>query len=140
MLPQIVEKTTFPGQDPAFSCFGLFPLDGSGGLGGEVHQDAVDAGDFVGDAVRDMVQEGVGDFLNGGSHGVPGVDGADNGGPTLIAFAVLDAHALQIGHGDEVLPDLAGKAVLVELLPEDGIGLPQGLQTVTSDGTQAADP
>ena len=27
MLPQIVEKTTFPGQDPAFSCFGLFPLD-----------------------------------------------------------------------------------------------------------------
>ena len=25
-LPRIVEKATFPGQDPAFSHFGLFPL------------------------------------------------------------------------------------------------------------------
>ena len=82
-LPRIVETATFPGQDPDFSRFGLFPLNGSGGFGGEVEEDAVDAGDFGGDAVRDMVQEGVGDFFNGGGHGIPGIDGADDGGPAL---------------------------------------------------------
>ena len=38
----------------------LFPLDGADGLGGQVHQNAVDAFNFVGDAVGDVVQQGVG--------------------------------------------------------------------------------
>ena len=48
-----------------FEFFELFPLDGADGLGGQVHQDAVDTLDLVGDAVGDMVQQSVGDLLNG---------------------------------------------------------------------------
>ena len=54
-LPRIVEAATFPGQDPAFSRFGLFPLDRSRGLGREIIQDAVDAFDLGGDTADDAV-------------------------------------------------------------------------------------
>ena len=117
----------------------LFPLDGADGLGGQVHQDAVDALDLVGDPVGDLVQNLVGDLLDGGGHGIGGVDGADDGGPALVAALVLDTDGLDVGHGDEVLPDLLGQAALVELVTQDGIGLTQSLQTVAGDGTQAAD-
>ena len=121
------------------SGFYLLPLDGADGLGGQVHQNTVDALDLVGDAVGDLVQDLVGDLLDGGGHGIGGVDGTDDGGPALVAALVLDTDGLDVGHGDEVLPDLLGQAALVELLTQDGIGLTQGLQTVTGDGTQAAD-
>ena len=39
-----------------------FPLDGADGLGSEVEADAVDAVYLVGDAVGDMMEEGVGDL------------------------------------------------------------------------------
>ena len=93
----------------------------------------------MGDAVGDLVENLVGDLLDGGGHGVGGVDGADDGGPALVAALVLDADGLDVGHGDEVLPDLLSQAALVELVTQDGVGLAQGLQTVAGDGTQAAD-
>ena len=93
----------------------------------------------MGDPVGDLVQDLVGDLLDGGGHGIGGVDGADDGRPALVAALVLDTDGLDVGNGDEVLPDLLGQAALVELLAQDGVGLAQGLQTVTGDGTQAAD-
>ena len=67
----------------------------------------------------------VGDLLDGGGHGVGGVHRADDCRPALIALAVAHAHALEVGHGDEVLPYLAGKTVLVKLLSEDGVRFSQ---------------
>ena len=117
----------------------LLPLDRSDGLGRQVQADTVDAFHFVGDAVGDMVEERVGNFFDGGGHGVLGVDGTDDGGPALVAALVLHAHALDIGHGDEVLPHLAGQAVVGKFFTENGIGFTQGVETVPGDGTQAAD-
>ena len=63
-----METATFPGQDPDFLRFGLLPLDGSGGLGGQVIEDAVDAFDLGDDTLGDVVQQLIGDRLNGGGH------------------------------------------------------------------------
>ena len=117
----------------------LFPLDGTNGLGRQIQQNAVDALHLMGDAVGDVVEDLVGDLLDGCGHGVLGVDGADDGGPALVALLVANAHALDVGHGDEVLPYLLAEAVLVELLAEDGVGLTQGVESVAGDGAQATD-
>jgi len=119
--------------------FCLFPLNSADGLGGQVVEDAVDAVYLVGDTVGDVLQQLEGDVLNGCSHSIHGVDGADDCGPTLVALAVLDADRLHVGDSDKVLPYLAGKAVLIELLTEDGVSLTQGVETVAGDGTKAAD-
>ena len=79
----------------------------------------------------------IGDLFDGGGHGVLGVDGADDGGPAFVAALVLHANALDIGHSDEVLPDLFSQAVLVELFPQDGVSLTQSVESVAGDGTQA---
>lgn len=57
----------------------------------------------MGDAVGDMVQEGVGDLLDGGGHGVGGVHRADDCRPALIALAVAHADVLEVGHLDVAL-------------------------------------
>ena len=116
-----------------------FPLDGAGGLGREVVQYAVDALDLVRDTSDDLVQNGVGDLLDGGGHCVLGIDGADDGGPALVAAVVLHTDALDVGDGDEILPGLFCKAALVELIAQDGICLAQGVQTVARDGAKATD-
>ena len=56
-----------------FSRVKLFPLNRADRLGGEIHYDTVDTFDLMGDAVGDMVQEGIGYLLDGGGHGVGGV-------------------------------------------------------------------
>ena len=88
-----------------FGFFELFPLDGADGLGSQIHEDTVDALDLMGDAVGDVVQQSVGNLFDGGGHGVGGVHGADDGGPTLVTHLIAHANALHIGNGDEVLPD-----------------------------------
>ena len=61
---------------------GSLPLDGAGGLRGQVEEDAVDALDLGGDAGHDLMQNGVRDLLDGGGHGILGIHGADDGGYT----------------------------------------------------------
>lgn len=73
-LPRIVETATFPGQDPAFSHFGSFPLNRPSGLGGQVKHYAVDAVNLMRDAGGDVVEKRIGDLFDGGRHGVGGVD------------------------------------------------------------------
>ena len=99
----------------------LFPLDGAGGFRGEVVEDAVDAGDLSDDALGDVVEERVGDLLDGGSHRIAGVDGTDDDGPVPRALVVADTSGLVIGHDGEVLPYFALEAVLGKLLAEDGV-------------------
>ena len=70
------------------------PLNRSDRLGGEVHYDAVDTLDLMGDAVGDMMQEGVGDLLDGGGHGIGGVHRADDCRPSLITLSFSHAYAL----------------------------------------------
>ena len=105
----------------------LFPLDGAGGLGGEIEQHTVDALHLGSDAGRDVLQQVKGYIFHRGSHSVLGIDGADDDAPLIGALALADAHAFQVGDGGEVLPDLALQAVFGELLPQDGIGFTHGL-------------
>ena len=115
----------------------LFPLNRPDGLGGEVVEDAIDAGDLFCNPVGQKVQKGIGNFLDGRGHGVGRVDGAENCRPALITLAVLDAGALHVGHGDKILPDLACQAVFIEFLTQNGVGFPQRLEPVAGDGAQA---
>ena len=85
-----------------------------------------------------MLQEGKGHVLNSGRHGIPGVDRTDHDGPVVGALSVADAGGAEIGHDGEVLPDLAGQAVLCKLLPQDRVGLSHSFQAVTGDGADTA--
>ena len=93
----------------------------------------------MGDAVHKVAHEVEGTVLDGGAHGVGGVHGADDDRPLKGALAVLHAGGLEVGHDGEVLPDLALKTVLCKLLAEDRVGLADSFETVTRDGTGAAD-
>jgi len=57
------------------------PLDGAGGFRGEVVEHAVDARHLVDDALGDVVEQRVGNLLDGGGHGVAGVHGTNDDGP-----------------------------------------------------------
>ena len=93
----------------------------------------------MGDPVGDMVQQGVGDLLDGGGHSILGVNSTDDCGPAFVTALIADADALDIGDSDEVLPDLLCQTVLVELIAQDCVSLTQSVQAVAGDGTQAAD-
>ena len=62
------------------------------------------------------MQNVVGDLFDGGGHGVSGVDGADDCGPTLVAAVILNADGFNVGNSDEVLPRLLCKSADVKLL------------------------
>ena len=107
-----------------------FPLDGRGGLGAEVVEDAVDVGDFGEDAVGDLHEQGPLDLGDCGGHGVYGVHGADDDRPGVDALAVADAGARDGRHHCEILPHGLVQARLRELLAQDGVGLANGFQAV----------
>ena len=116
----------------------LLPLYGSAGLRRQIKEDAVDTLDLAGDTGGDVLEEVEGDIFHGGGHSVHGIDRADDDAPLLGTLIVPDAHRFQIGDSGKVLPNLALQAVFGKLLPEDGVGLPDGLQAVPGDGSQAA--
>ena len=92
----------------------LFPLDGADGLGSQVQQNAVDAGNFIRNSIGDLVENVIGDFFNRCGHGVAGIDGADDCGPAFVTLAVLDTDALEIRNSDEILPDLFAETAVVK--------------------------
>ncbi len=112
----------------------LFPLNGGAGLGGEVIEYAVDAGDLGGDASGDVLQQREGDVLDGGGHRVDGIDRAQDDGVGVGAGAVLHADRTEIGYDGEILPDLIRQPVLRKFLAQDGVRLAHGLQPVAGDG------
>ena len=91
------------------------------------------------DAVHDVLHHAEVQLGHLGGDGIHGVDGPDDDRPVEGTLAVDDAGGLDVGHYGEVLPDLALQAVLGEFLTEDGVGFPNGLQTVTGDRSKAAD-
>ena len=91
------------------------------------------------DAVHDVLHHAEVQLGHLGGDGIHGVDGPDDNRPVEGTLAVDDAGGLDVGHYGEVLPDLALQAVLGEFLTEDGVGFPNGLQTVTGDGADTAD-
>ena len=117
----------------------LFVLHRCWWFGCVVEEDSVDAGDFGGDALYQVVDEVVGQVLDGDFDDVDGVDGADDAGPVEGAFAVFDAGGFEIRDDGEILPDFAFEAVFGEFFTKDGIGFADGFQTVTGDGAGAAD-
>ena len=121
-----------------FRGFPLFVFHSCRGLRRVVEEDAVDAGDLGGDAHGKAVQKGRIQVLHGNFHDVHGVDGADYAGPVEGALAVLYAGGLEVRDYGKVLPYLALKAGLGELLAKDGVGLADGLQPVAGDGAYAA--
>ncbi len=78
-------------------------------------------------------------MLDGHFHNISGVDGADDAGPVEGALAVLDAGGLEVRNNGKVLPYLALKACLGELLAEDRVGFADCLEAVTRDRAYAAD-
>ncbi len=118
----------------------LFPFDGAGGFGGDVVDDAVDAGDFVDDAAADAGEEVVGEAGPVGGHEVFGGDGAE-GDDFLVGTAV--AHDADAFDGEEdgegLLGAFAEHAGGAQLVDEDGVGLAQGLQAIPGEGAEAAD-
>ncbi len=77
-------------------------------------------------------------ILHLGGHGIGGVDCADDDRPLEGSLAVADTGRLEVRYHGEVLPYLAGKARICELLAEDGVCLAYRLQAVSGDGTRAA--
>ena len=116
----------------------LFPLNRSCRLRSEVVENAVDACDLGGDTGGDLVKDRVGDLLDGGGHGILGVYGADDSGPSLISAFVLDTNALHVGNNNKVLPHLFCKTVLVELVAENCVCLAKSRKPVTCDSAKAS--
>ena len=83
-----------------FGYRGSFPLDRSDGLRGEIVEDAVDAFYLVGDAIGDLMQQGIGDLFDGSGHGVHGVDGTDDGGPAHVALFIAVPDFTSVGVRD----------------------------------------
>ena len=117
----------------------LFVLNRCRGLGSEIIEDAVDAGNLGDNALHQVVDQLCGQVLDSDLHDVGGVDGADDAGPVKCALAVFDAGGLEVRNDGEVLPYLAFEAVLCELLAEDSVGLADSFETVAGDGAGAAD-
>ena len=58
-----------------------FPLDCTGWFRSQIIQDPVYTGNLSNDPLSDMMQQIVGNLLNGGRHGIARVDGTDDYGP-----------------------------------------------------------
>ena len=104
------------------------PLNRPRRLGRQVVQHSVHAIHFVGDAVGNLLEEGEGHILHGGGHSIHRVDRTEDDRPGVGTLAVPDADGFQVGDDGEILPDLTGQPRLLELLPQDSIGFPNGFQ------------
>ena len=85
------------------------------------------------------MQNCIGDLFDGSSHSIGRIHSTDDGRPTLVAHFITDTNALDIGHSNKVLPHFACQTGVVKLFTQDGISLTQGVQSVSGNGTQAAD-
>ena len=116
----------------------LFPLDCACWLGSEVEEDTVDAGNFVCDAVCDVMKNCVGNLFYCGCHSVFCVDCSDDCRPALITAVVLDTYTLHIGYSNEVLPYLFCKAVVCKFFSENCVSFSECLKSVTCDRTETS--
>src|SRR5882724_2346304 len=118
----------------------LLPLDGAGGFGGDVQDDAVDVADLVGDAGGDAGEEVVREAAPVGGHGVLAADRAEDHRVAVGAAVALHAYRADVGQQDyRELPDVAVQAGGGYLGADDGVGGPEYVEAVGGDGADDAD-
>ena len=113
-----------------FKQLDLFKLDGGRGFTCDVVDDAVDALDLIDDAGRDSVQYVVGDSGPVGGHEVAGGDGTEGQGIVIGPAVAHDTHRPGVGEDGKILVDGGTQAGSGDLLPVNGIGVPQAVQLV----------
>ena len=86
------------------------PLDGAGGLAGDVVDHAVDAADLVDDAAADALEHLVGQRGPVGGHAVFRMHGAHGGGVGVGALVAHHAHAHHRQQHGKALPDRVSRA------------------------------
>lgn len=122
------------------SCFFLsLPLDRRRRLPRQLIHNTAHMRDFGGNAIRNVLQKGPGEFDRAGDHEVVGFDGAEGDGVVVGADTVHDSHRLKSRHDGEVLRDEVGEAVLDDRIAEDGVGFAQDLKFFARDAAEAAD-
>src|SRR5690348_17115562 len=117
----------------------LLPLDGAGGLAGDVQDYAVDFADLVGDAGGDAGYQVVGEAGPVGGHRVLAGDRAQDHRVAVGAAVALDADAADVGQQDHrELPDVAVEAGGRQLLAGDQVGGAEDVEAVAVDGADDA--
>ena len=86
------------------------------------------------DAIGDVVQNFVGDFFDGSSHGIHGVYRTDDCRPTFVTLVVTNTYGLEVRKSDKVLPYLTSQTALVELFTQDRVSFSQSVETISGDG------
>src|SRR5918998_3669704 len=110
-----------------------FPLYGARRLARDVQGDAVDAGDFVDDAVGDLLQEVVGQAGPVCGHRVVGGDGPDHHGVGVGSRVAHDADGMYGRQHGEALPQLAVEARVSYLVLQHGVGLAEDPEPLCGD-------
>ena len=119
--------------------FFSFPLYCGGGFGRDVIHDAVNALHLVDDAGGDLIQHIVGDSRPVGGHEIAGGDGPESQGVVVGPAITHDAHAAGVGEDSEILVHILVLAGLGDLVPEDEIGLAEGVGLLFGDLADDAD-
>ena len=117
----------------------LFPLDRSGGLGGDIVHDAVYAGDLVYDTAGSLVEDVIRDARPVSGHKVARGDAAQREGVIVGAAVAHDADRAGVGQNGEVLVDLSVKTCICDLLTENRVRLAQNVALLLGDLAGDAD-
>ena len=116
-----------------FRSVGLFPLDGAGGLGSQVEEDAVDALDLGRDLLGDRRHELERQLHDAGLDELLRGDRADRNHVAVGARAVLDADRLHVRVDREELLRLPVELRLLHLVAEDEVRLPEDVELLLGE-------
>src|SRR5699024_7235616 len=108
--------------------FALFPRNGCRGLTGNIVDDTVDTLDLVDDTGGNTVQYVIGDTGPVSSHKVAGSNSAEGQRIIVGAAVAHNAHGAGVGKYGEILVDVLVLTGGGDLLPVDGVGVPEGIQ------------
>ena len=116
------------GQAEVRSVTELLPLDRARWLARDVVDDAVDAFDFVNDAVGDAGEQFVRQSHPIGGHAILAFDDAQSDGVIVGALVAHDADALHREQHGEGLPDAVIPVARFHFALHDGIGIAQDVE------------
>ena len=115
--------SVFKAFQPIIFTFFSFPLDRSGGLGGDIVHDAVYAGDLVYDTAGGLVEDVIRDARPVSGHKVARGDAAQRESVIVSAAVAHDADRAGVGQNGEVLVDLGVQTCICDLLTENRVRL-----------------
>lgn len=111
----------------------LLPFNSRRGLAGDVVDHAVDAFDLVYEAGGDLIQGFVRDPGPVGCHEIGGGHGAEGQGIVVGSAVAHDAYGTGVGEHGKILVYGFIQPGGGDPLPEDGVGVPQGIRFFLSD-------